>query len=75
MNIKYDSTEFTQQPSCLDSAYEREAILAGLMGRSSASFPENREPSGTPQALQRREVRGDRRNRGLETGVQPRQRS
>lgn len=71
---KYDSTEFSQRPSCLDSAYEREAILAGLMGRSSASFPENKSPSPS-QALQHREVRGDRRNRGLEPGVQPRQRS
>lgn len=72
MQTKYDSDEFTQRPSCLDAAYEREAILSGLLGRASACFPENRpnfQPPSAPQALQHRELRGDRRNRGLETGV------
>lgn len=78
---KYDSDEFAQRPSCLDAAYEREAILSGLLGRASASFPENREPvqgcqpRSTPQTLQHGEVRGNRRDRGLETRIQSRQRS
>ena len=71
-NTKYDSDEFSERPSCLDAAYEREAILSGLVGRRSAVFSENREPASTSQALQHREVRGDRRDRGLETRVQPR---
>jgi hypothetical protein len=44
--VPYDSDEFTQRPSCLDSAYEREAILSGLMGRGVAVFPENRPEVG-----------------------------
>lgn len=78
MQTKYDSDEFAQRPSCLDAAYEREAILSGLLGRASASFPENRpsfKSPSAPQTLQHGEVRGDRRDRGLETGVQPRQRN
>ena len=65
METKYDSDEFEQRPSCLDAAYEREAILSGLMGRGSASFPENRpkaiyveqerrKPPSTSSALQPR---------------------
>ena len=45
---QYDSSEFSQRPSCLDAAFEREAILSGLLGRAAASFPENRpEPTTT----------------------------
>lgn len=63
MENKYDSDEFAQRPSCLDAAYEREAILDGLMGRGAAVFPENkpprptyighekRKPASTPKAL------------------------
>lgn len=62
-NSKYDSDEFDERPSCLDAAYEREAILSGLLGRQQAVFPENRpsrplytsyerrkptKPAGTP---------------------------
>ena len=71
--IPYDSTEFSQRPSSLDAAYEREAILCGLVKRTSACFPENRpeQPASTPEALQHGEVRGDRRDRGLGAWVQP----
>ena len=69
---KYDSTKFATPPQSLDAAYEREAILAGLLGRGSASFPENRpEPAGPSFTLQQGEVRSDRRDRGLGTWVQP----
>lgn len=70
---KYDSTEFALPPGSLDAAYEREAILSGLMGRGSASFPENR-PDQQTRPLYSGEVRGDRRNRGLEVGLQASQR-
>ena len=71
---KYDSTEFSSPPGSLDAAYEREAILSGLMGRGSASFPENRPDGQRSQALYSGQVRGDRCDRGLEVGVQVSQR-
>jgi len=74
MDNKYDSDEFSQRPSCLDAAYEREAILSGLLGRASASFPENR-PDNQSIPLQNGQVRGNRCDRGLEARIQVSQRS
>jgi hypothetical protein len=46
MNNKYDNLTFSQRPASLDAAYEREAILSGLVSRVDACFPENRPEPG-----------------------------
>lgn len=38
----YKEMKFEQPPSCLDSAYERDAIVKGVMDMVKAVFPENK---------------------------------